>query len=881
VRPNREDLRYTVSGPVDPPVPVSAGEAFATIGPYDSIPHLHFGIHPGVEVPPSPWGRMPLDQWPETNGFVDPLDWITTRIPFSPLDPTSSIMLTCTAPGDDGKVGTASEYDIRYSTSEITEANWDSANQCTGEPAPQTAGSSEIFIATGLSPDSTYYFALKTADEVPNWSGLSNVAQGATLAQFKPELSIPVYAPYGIDAHKGTELTYTIKVTNEGDLTDTIVLSPSDTRGWDIQLSETSVTLAPGESTKVYLYLTIEEYAASNRITITGTSQGDTSKTASCTVTASGIGEGHGLFAATLHFRNKDVQDHTLTLNVPEYVKISDETFTLNPGGVDKRVNVVFDPKSPESGISTIYIDVTDITSGESESIPITFESYEIIATSFDMATDSYSFRNWGIELEIADFVLTGNCYGMSETSILYFRRIIERPNNKQNTYMLEKDEAKWKIRLHQWRGNMFLSSLAIPSADKEEEYKSLEEHIENGIPMLLNMQETIPWGKDDRHTVVAYKIIKKGDNAHIFLYENEQLYDMSQLNFYDALPYATYNLTSTDFYYRGFTQFLVSDAESYPFEQIILVVNCPVNVTITDQYDRIISDDGTNEIPDAIIIAANEEKLFYLPTELTYHIDFNANDAGKFTTTEVSPISDNTATISVFDNILITENTHATLDVVPNEENPMYIDYDGDGTIDEEKYPDVNETIEINQPPNASFTYSPAHPVVNETIVFNASKSKDPDGNITNYKWEFGNGNITDTTEPIINQTYAVAAEYIVNLTVTDNNGSTNSTSQLIKVTLKVPPEITAYAPESAINDSQGATRTFSITIDQTVNVSWQINGTEVQTNESVTEASYTNLSAVVGTWNVSVIVHADMGVDSRTITLFHSNSSIWHAIT
>jgi murein DD-endopeptidase MepM/ murein hydrolase activator NlpD len=135
VRPNREDLRYTVSGPVDPPVPVSAGEAFATIGPYDSIPHLHFGIHPGEEVPQNPWGKMPLDdQWPETNGFVDPLDWITTRIPFSPLDPTSSIMLTCTAPGDDGDVGSASEYDIRYSTSEITEANWDSANQCTGEP---------------------------------------------------------------------------------------------------------------------------------------------------------------------------------------------------------------------------------------------------------------------------------------------------------------------------------------------------------------------------------------------------------------------------------------------------------------------------------------------------------------------------------------------------------------------------------------------------------------------------------------------------------------------------------------------------------------------------------------------------------------------------
>ena len=85
VRPNSEDLRRTISGHVDPSVPVVAGEAFATIGPYDSIPHLHFGIRPGGEVPPSPWGRMPLERWSDTNGFVDPLEWITTQTPLKPV----------------------------------------------------------------------------------------------------------------------------------------------------------------------------------------------------------------------------------------------------------------------------------------------------------------------------------------------------------------------------------------------------------------------------------------------------------------------------------------------------------------------------------------------------------------------------------------------------------------------------------------------------------------------------------------------------------------------------------------------------------------------------------------------------------------------------
>jgi hypothetical protein len=79
VRPIREDLRFAASGPVNPSVSVTGGQEFATVGPYGSVPHVHFGIHPGTQIPSSPWGRMPLDNWCNTNGFVDPLDWITAK----------------------------------------------------------------------------------------------------------------------------------------------------------------------------------------------------------------------------------------------------------------------------------------------------------------------------------------------------------------------------------------------------------------------------------------------------------------------------------------------------------------------------------------------------------------------------------------------------------------------------------------------------------------------------------------------------------------------------------------------------------------------------------------------------------------------------------
>ena len=94
----------------------------------------------------------------------------------------SSVQLSWTAPGDDGSTGTATTYDIRYSTSTITEGNWASATQVSGEPSPQVAGSSESFTVSVPSPGTTYYFAIKTSDEVPNESALSNVPSATTVA---------------------------------------------------------------------------------------------------------------------------------------------------------------------------------------------------------------------------------------------------------------------------------------------------------------------------------------------------------------------------------------------------------------------------------------------------------------------------------------------------------------------------------------------------------------------------------------------------------------------------------------------------------------------------------------------------------------------------
>ena len=159
----------------------------------------------------------------------------------------NSILLTWTAPGDDGTVGTASQYDIRYSTSAITAANWASAIQATGEPTPKVAGSAESFTVTGLAASTTYYFAIKTADEIPNWSGLSNVVIKATSAESAPPATITNFA-----AGAATSTSMPLTWTAPGDDSITGTASQYDIRYSTSTITEAnwaSATQATGEPT--------------------------------------------------------------------------------------------------------------------------------------------------------------------------------------------------------------------------------------------------------------------------------------------------------------------------------------------------------------------------------------------------------------------------------------------------------------------------------------------------------------------------------------------------------------------------------------------------------------------------------------------------------
>lgn len=102
---------------------------------------------------------------------------IATGPPPLPAPPEYSLVLSWTAPGDDGGTGRAKIYDLRYSTTPLNDANFRTARVVPGLPAPGPAGTAQSAIVDGLLDNTVYYFALKTGDDSGNWSPLSNVVR--------------------------------------------------------------------------------------------------------------------------------------------------------------------------------------------------------------------------------------------------------------------------------------------------------------------------------------------------------------------------------------------------------------------------------------------------------------------------------------------------------------------------------------------------------------------------------------------------------------------------------------------------------------------------------------------------------------------------------
>lgn len=163
---------------------------------------------------------------------------------------SNTVTLEWTARGDDGDVGTAAAYDVRYADSPVKPSNFDEATPVDDPPAPLPAGSRQTLRVSGLAVKTTYFFAVRALDEHLNASGLSKVVAGRTRGE--PELSFTPDTFDG-DVLTGATATQTLHISNTGKGTIDFAIAPG-AQGW-ASAKPSSGTVGARETVEVTVVL--------------------------------------------------------------------------------------------------------------------------------------------------------------------------------------------------------------------------------------------------------------------------------------------------------------------------------------------------------------------------------------------------------------------------------------------------------------------------------------------------------------------------------------------------------------------------------------------------------------------------------------------------
>lgn len=100
----------------------------------------------------------------------------------------TALRLEWVASGEDGTAGQAFRYELRYSTSPITEAGFAAAARARSLPEPSPSGDAEQYLLSDLEPDTAYYVAVRALDSVGAVSPVVTAGPFQTLAPGGTEL---------------------------------------------------------------------------------------------------------------------------------------------------------------------------------------------------------------------------------------------------------------------------------------------------------------------------------------------------------------------------------------------------------------------------------------------------------------------------------------------------------------------------------------------------------------------------------------------------------------------------------------------------------------------------------------------------------------------
>jgi len=189
------------------------------------------------------------------------------------------------------------------------------------------------------------------------------------------------------------------------------------------------------------------------------------------------------------------------------------------------------------------------------------------------------------------------------------------------------------------------------------------------------------------------------------------------------------------------------------------------------------------------------------------------------------------------------------------------------------------NWTWTVAAPPAPSITLSsPSSSSISniegDSTTFTATVDQ-----ISNVTWIL-DGNTIQTNTSIQTASYynTSAKTGTHNLTVfAENANGTDQKNWTWTVSEITAPSITLLSPSAiSILEIVGDSRTFTVNVDQVSNVTWVLNGNIIQTNTSVTTASYYNNSAQSGTHNLTVVAENANGTDQKKWTWYVGGASL-----
>ena len=112
----------------------------------------------------------------------------------------------------------------------------------------------------------------------------------------------------------------------------------------------------------------------------------------------------------------------------------------------------------------------------------------------------------------------------------------------------------------------------------------------------------------------------------------------------------------------------------------------------------------------------------------------------------------------------------------------------------------DDGATPVANRTPTAQLTVSNGDGFAPLTVTFDASGSSDPDGSITSYRWDYGDGT-QETAGATTSHTYQDTGVFTVSVQVTDDDGATGSISRTVRSRGATVSGTVRIAPQSSVD--------------------------------------------------------------------------------